>query len=171
MYLIEDNPHWGHIWKEKGSWKTTCFLGYLCLNVNTFNTELKKWSSHLLHNLRDCLICAPEHFQVCSTRFEPMTSAMVVQIWAEKDCPASVRIVSSIQLSTTVHKHLFHFYNPWTALVFREPAQRHLLGERLNYVQVSPIAFPFLFLLTLLFKETGLVSAHRSVLPEELDIS
>ena len=41
--------------------------------------ELKKWSSmSLLDNLSDCLICAPEKFQVSSTGFEPMTCAMPV---------------------------------------------------------------------------------------------
>jgi len=49
-----------------------------------FNTyiiiiELKKWSSHLLDNLSDCLICAPAKFQVSSTGFKPITSVMPVQ--------------------------------------------------------------------------------------------
>ena len=37
--------------------------------------EFKKWSSHLLDNLSDCLICASEKFPVSSTGYEPMTSA------------------------------------------------------------------------------------------------
>ena len=42
---------------------------------------MKRWSSHLLDNLSDCLIlvCAPEKFQVSSRGFEPMTSVMPVQ--------------------------------------------------------------------------------------------
>ena len=33
----------------------------------------------LLDNLSDCLICAPEKFQMSSTGFEPTTSEMPVQ--------------------------------------------------------------------------------------------
>ena len=40
--------------------------------------ELKKWPSHLLDNLSNCLICKHENFQVSSTGFEPMTSAIPV---------------------------------------------------------------------------------------------
>ena len=47
--------------------------------LNKLSHELKKWSSHLLDNLSDCLICAPETFQVSSSRLKPMTSAMPVQ--------------------------------------------------------------------------------------------
>ena len=48
--------------------------------------ELQKWSSRLLDNLSNCLIFAPEKFS---------------------DCLASVRIISAIHLSTTLHKHAF----------------------------------------------------------------
>ena len=41
--------------------------------------ELKRWSSHLLDNRSDCLICAPEKFHVRSTGFKPMTSAMTAR--------------------------------------------------------------------------------------------
>ena len=38
-----------------------------------------EWSSHLLDNLCDCLICAPVKFQISSKRFDPMTCMMPVQ--------------------------------------------------------------------------------------------
>ena len=57
--------------------------------------EFKRWSSHLLDNLSDCLIWAPKRLQM----------QIGVNHW---DCPASVRIVNSIHLSTTLHKHFFH---------------------------------------------------------------
>ena len=41
--------------------------------------EFEKWSSHLLYNLSDCLISAPEKFQVASVGLKPMSSAMLVQ--------------------------------------------------------------------------------------------
>lgn len=42
--------------------------------------DLKKWSSHLLDNLSDCLLYVHlKSFQVSSTGLEPMASAMPVQ--------------------------------------------------------------------------------------------
>ena len=40
--------------------------------------ELKKWPSHVLDKLSNCHICKHENFQVSSTGFEPMTSAITV---------------------------------------------------------------------------------------------
>ena len=76
--------------------------------------ELKKWSSHFLDNLSYCLVCAPQKYQASSAGFEPMTSAIALQrSWVRIllktpdifqvhkwdnhwDCPASVRITSSL---------------------------------------------------------------------------
>ena len=76
--------------------------------------ELKKWSSHFLDNLSDSLVFAPQKYQASSAGFEPMTSAIASQrSWVRIllktpdifqvhigdnhcDCPASVRITSSI---------------------------------------------------------------------------
>lgn len=41
--------------------------------------ELKKWSSHFLDNLSDCLVFAPQKYQAPSAGFEPMTSAIASQ--------------------------------------------------------------------------------------------
>ena len=55
--------------------------------LNKLSHELKKWSSHLLDNLSNCLICAPKKFQVSSSGLKPITLAMPVQCsshWAMK---------------------------------------------------------------------------------------
>ena len=138
------------------------YFPLMCPRINNIITELKKWSSHSLDNLSDCLICVPEKFQASSTGFKPITSAMsmqcpnqlsykATQMWAGQfvglmcsherndewkkclvkcvwemnneemtftlagqsqvhiwdnrwHCPTSMRIISSIHLSTTFHK-------------------------------------------------------------------
>ena len=61
------------------------YLPQICSVKETFKKwglqrdELKRWSSHLLDNLCDCLICAPVKFQLSSKRFDPMTCTMPVQ--------------------------------------------------------------------------------------------
>ena len=65
--------------------------------------ELKKWSSHLLDNLSDCLINAPEKFQVSSTGFKPIPSANYADvvllptelIWSLSDVSRSICWASS----------------------------------------------------------------------------
>ena len=56
-----------------------CKRGWLDLPRQQCIIDVKKWSSHLLGNLRDCLIHAPKKFQVSSKGFVPMTSAKLVQ--------------------------------------------------------------------------------------------
>ena len=74
----------------------------------------EEWSSYFLDNLSDCLVFVPQKYQASSAGFEPMTSAIAsqrswvrillktpdifqVHIWDNHcDCPASVRITSSI---------------------------------------------------------------------------
>ena len=60
--------------------RLSSFVHLLCfIKINGGSNELKKWSSHLLGSFSDCLVCAPEKFQVSSRVFEPMTSVMLVQ--------------------------------------------------------------------------------------------
>ena len=84
--------------------------------------EFKKWSSHLLDNLSDCLICTPEKFQVSSTEFEPMTSVMRVQcsyqlsyeatqLWANSSLSHTtqiflslINIIVNVQLLCAAHR-------------------------------------------------------------------
>ena len=81
---------------------------------NVVEGWIEEWSSHFLDNLSDCLVFAPQKYQASSAGFEPMTSAIAsqrswvqillktpdifqVHIWDNYwDCPASVRITSSI---------------------------------------------------------------------------
>ena len=63
--------------KRSLTFKFCCSTGLKKWSKNKF--ESKTWSSHLLDNRSDCLICALEKFQVPSTGFKSMTSVMPVQ--------------------------------------------------------------------------------------------
>ena len=63
--------------------------------------ELKKWSSHLLDNLSNCLVCVSEIFQVTSTGFHGFETRWrhLMHRWDNcLNCPASARIISSIHV-------------------------------------------------------------------------
>ena len=53
---------------------------------------MKQLSSHILDNLSDRLICAPEKFRVSSTELEPMTCAMPVHIGHMCSCERNERM-------------------------------------------------------------------------------
>ena len=69
---------------------------------------LKKWSSHLQGNLSNCLICASGVFTGFRSHEIPLKSHEKFQIHIRDNClncPASARIISSIHLKGTPHKH------------------------------------------------------------------
>jgi len=93
-------------------------------------------------NFSDCLICAPEKFHVSPTGLNPMTSGILVQYSPHRchgfgfplktpeifrctyktiiEVVHQVWIISSIYLSTTLHKHFLHCSNssPWWTITF-----------------------------------------------------
>ena len=101
----------------------TLTRGFRINRVSKFNQiELKKWSTLLLENLSDCLVCAPEKFQVSLTGFEPMPSAMPVQCFFQLNYEATrvtwagqfVGLMCSHERNDEwrnvceLHKHFFH---------------------------------------------------------------
>ena len=83
-----NNPKPSHENKKRTNTNGNAYEWKKCFCEVWLRAELKEWSSHLLDNLSDCLICAPGKFQVSSTRFEPTTCAVPVQCsltnWAMK---------------------------------------------------------------------------------------
>lgn len=87
--------------------------------------KLKKWRSHLLDNLNNCLTCAPEMLQASSAGFEPLTFAMLVQCSqpfqlsyeaTEMRSGQLIGLMCSCErhhLSTALHKHFSQNVVSW----------------------------------------------------------
>ena len=86
--------------------KQSSFDEFYSILPSCYKDKLKKWSSHLLNNLSNCLIGAPEKFQMSWTGFDPDAGALLSQteLWNHSDVSRSDHFFNSSP-SNALHKH------------------------------------------------------------------